>query len=239
MIRYSSSPVSRHPMRRRLARLPRIAAIAMLALLPLLAWAATPVAPVAPLVPGVDYVEIPNGTPMAPRPGKIEVVEVFGYTCPHCASFEPVFQEWKSEQRGDVNVVEVPAPFGGYWTPYAQAFYAAQSMNLVDRTHRDMFRAIHEEHRLPIGGATPKDVAAFYAGYGVDPKQFADTMTSKPIQAKLAQARDFLMRSEVEGTPTVVVAGKYRVIGKNAQDVLRIIDALVNRERAALPTRKQ
>lgn len=219
------------PMPRRLSGASRIVAIAMLALLPALAWAAPPA---AALVPGVDYVDIPNGAPMSPLPGKIEVVEVFGYTCPHCAAFEPVFQQWKTKQRSDVNIIPVPAPFGGYWIPYAQAFYAAQSMGLVDRTHEAMFKAIHEQHRMPIGGATPKEVAAFYANYGVDPVKFAATMTSKPIQAKLVTARDFLMRSEVDGTPSVVVAGKYRVTGKSSQDVLRITDALVSRERAAL-----
>lgn len=230
MIRHPLLPASR-----RLSRVARIAATALLVLAPLLASTA---APPPALVPGVDYVEIPNGTALAPRPGKIEVAEVFGYTCPHCASFEPVFQQWKSRQRNDVNVVGVPAPFGGYWIPYAQAFYAAQSMGLVDRTHRDMFRAIHDEHRLPISGATPKEIAAFYAGYGADPKKFAAAMTGKAVQAQLTQARDFLMRSEVEGTPTIVVAGKYRVQGKSADDVLRITDALVDRERAALAPRK-
>ena len=231
MIRHSSFRVPH-----RLAGATRIAVIAMLALLPVLAWAAPPA---AALVPGVDYVDIPNGAPMAPRPGKIEVVEVFGYTCPHCAAFEPVFEQWKSQQASDVNVIPVPAPFGGYWIPYAQAFYAAQSMGLVDRTHQAVFRAIHEEHRLPIGGATPKEVAAFYTAYGVNAEKFAAAMTSKPIQAKLTAAREFLIRSEVDGTPSVVVAGKYRVTGKNFQDVLRITDALVSRERAAMAPRKR
>lgn len=228
-------PKLTHPALHRRAGFGRIAATAILALLPLLAWAAPPA---DALVADVDYAEIPNGEPLAPQPGTIEVVEAFGYTCPHCANFEPVLQQWKDQQGDDVNVVLVPAPFGGYWIPYAQAFYAAHSMGLVERTHRDMFRAIHEEHRLPIGGATPEAVAKFYADYDVDPEKFAAIMTGKPVQAKLVTARDFLKRSGVEGTPTVVVAGKYRVLGKTAQDVLRITDALVARERSALSAAK-
>ncbi|QOY62488.1 thiol:disulfide interchange protein DsbA/DsbL [Lysobacter sp. H21R4] len=219
------------------ARFARLAATVLLAVVPLLACAAPP-APDA-LVAGTDYAVIPDGKPFETRPGKIEVVEVFGYTCPHCANFEPALQEWKQRQKPDVNVVSVPAPFGGYWIPYAQAFYAAQSMNLVERTHRDLFRAIHQEHRLPIGGATPQVIAKFYAGYGVDADDFAAAMTGKPVQEKLVAARDFLARSEVEGTPTLIVAGKYRVMGKSSDDVLRITDALVNRERAALVRQKK
>ena len=37
-------------------------------------------------VEGVDYVRIEAGA-WDPRPGRIEVVEIFGYTCRHCAHF--------------------------------------------------------------------------------------------------------------------------------------------------------
>jgi thiol:disulfide interchange protein DsbA len=231
------------PSRRRVRRIGlAVVSIVALAMLPLFAGAATPAA--QGLVAGVDYVDMPGGTAFAPHPGKIEVVEVFGYTCPHCAHFEPLLRAWKARQPADVEVVAVPAPFGGYWIPYAQAFYAAQSMGLLDRTHSAMFRAIHEQRRLPIGGATPARIAGFYADYGADPEKFAQAMTSPQTQAKLVQARDFLQRSGVEGTPSLIVAGKYRVLGNSAQDMLRIADALIQRERAGQrpkteqPTRK-
>ena len=66
-------------------------ALLLLLLSPLFAHAATPVA-------GVDYVEIPNGKPFAPLNGKVEVVEVFGYTCIHCAHFQPQVAAWKRKQ---------------------------------------------------------------------------------------------------------------------------------------------
>lgn len=56
----------------------------LLALVPLSAWAAVNHPPVV----GQDYVEISDGQPFAPLAGKIEVVEIFGYTCVHCAHFE-------------------------------------------------------------------------------------------------------------------------------------------------------
>lgn len=220
-------PGSRRPGPRRLARL---TAAAMLAVLPLFALAATPA---AALVEGTDYVEISGGAAFAPRAGKIEVVEVFGYTCPHCAHFEPLLSAWKARLPADVAFVAVPAPFGGYWIPYAQAFYGAQSMGLVDRTHMAMFRALHETRSLPITGATPAEIAGFYAGHGADPARFAEAMASPQTQAKLATAREFLLRSGVEGTPALVVDGRYRVLGNSAQDMLRIADALIQRERTA------
>ena len=183
---------------------------------------------------GTDYIEIAGGQPYQPAAGKIEVVEVFGYTCPHCAHFETLVESWKAKQPADVQFTPVAAPFGGYWTPYAKAFYTAQAMGLLDKTHEAVFNAIHVDRSLPAPPtvATPDQIAAFYAKYGVDAKQFASTMSSFAIDAKVKRANQFIQRSGVEGTPTIVVAGKYRVVGKGFEDMLRITDHLVAQERA-------
>ncbi|MEG3790573.1 thiol:disulfide interchange protein DsbA/DsbL [Lysobacter sp. CCNWLW3] len=193
---------------------------------------ATPPSGPAP-VAGTDYVEIPGGTPYAPSAGKIEVVEVFGYTCPHCAEFEPLVNAWRAKQTADVNFVPVAAPFGGYWVPYAKAFYTAESMGLIGRTHDAMFRAVHLDRSLPVNGVKPVDFAEFYAKFGANKQQFESTYASFAIDAKLKRAETFLTRSGVESTPNIVVDGKYRVIGKNFEDMLRITDHLVAQERAA------
>lgn len=207
--------------------------------------AASPVAPSAPAGPivpprgpapiaGTDYVEIPGGQPFQPGTGKIEVVEVFGYTCPACASFEPQVQAWKARLPADVEFVPVAAPFGGYWMPYAKAYYTAQAMGLADKTHEAMFRAIHVERSLSVQ-PTPTDaqIAQFYAKFGADPKQFESTMKSFAINAKLKRAQQFLMASGVESTPTMLVNGKYRVTGSGFDDTLRITEHLIAQERAA------
>lgn len=205
------------------------AALVLLALVPAAAMAQ---APTSPPVVGVDYVEIAGGEPFAAAPGKIEVAEVFGYTCIHCAHFEPLVSAWKAGLAEDVSFVLVPAPFGGYWVPYAQAFYAAQDQGLLDRTHADMFRALHETGSLPIVNPTAAEITSFYAGYGADPAQFAKAMASEATAARLERARGFLRRSGVEGTPTLIVAGKYRVLGGSFQESLNIAHALIERERA-------
>src|SRR3546814_16352922 len=94
-----------------------------------------------------------------PLNGKVEVVEVFGYVCPACARIEPLFSSWEETLPADVRVSYVPAPFGPQWTPYAEAFYVAEGMGLVDRTHPPMFHAIHIEASLPVQSATPDATA--------------------------------------------------------------------------------
>ena len=197
------------------------------------AQAAAAAASAPPPVEGQDYVKIQGGQPFIPD-GKIEVVEVFGYTCPHCATFQPLVNAFKSGLPADVRFTYVAAPFGGYWVPYAKAFYAAEQLGVVDRTHDAVFRAIHLERTLPIQPLpTDEQIAAFYGKQGVDAKQFASTMGSFAINGKLSRATQFIQRSGVDSTPTLVVNGKYRVTGKSPEDNLRIANQLVAQERAA------
>lgn len=185
-------------------------------------------------VAGTDYVEIPGGTPFKPGTGKIEVVEVFGYTCPHCASFDPLVSAWVAKLPADVNFVPVAAPFGGHWMPYAKAFFAAEAMGVAEQSHSAMFRAIHIDRSLPVQPApTDEQLGQFYAQFGVDPKQFASTMSSFAVSAKLNQAQQFLQRSGVDSTPVLLVNGKYRATGTSHEENLRITDHLVAMERAA------
>lgn len=186
-------------------------------------------------VEGVDYAVIEGGQPYQPLDGKIEVVEVFGYVCPACARFESQFTQWKERQPADVRVTFVPAPYGPQWIPYARSFYVADAMGLVGKTHTALFHAIHIAQTLPGEGKKPDEeaVAKWYGQYGADPKKFLADMHSFGTEAKIKRGMQFMVRSQVGGTPTLVVDGKYRVLGKSYDDMLRITDALVARERAA------
>ena len=173
---------------------------------PVVAGAPTGPAPVA----GTDYVELANGQPYAPLNGQVEVVEVFGYTCPHCAQFEPLITAWKRKQPADVRVTPVPAAFGGYWETYARAFFAAETLGVLEKSHEQMFNAIHVARQLGLD-ATPEQIGKFYEQYGVDAKTFANTMKSFGVETKLNRAKQFATRSQIEGTPSIVVNGKYLV----------------------------
>lgn len=215
--------------------LPRLALALMFLLPPGLTAAAAPVASAPALVAGVDYLEIPDGAAFAPAPGRVEVVEVFGYTCGHCANFEPELRAWVAKLPQDVQFTAVAAPFGGYWIPYAKAYYAAQSVGLAEATHEAMFEALHVEHSLPVSGPTPEEIAGFYARHGADAAKFVAAMSSPEVEAAMERAQGFIRRSGVDGTPSLVVNGKYRVIGgKTYADLLRITGALIARERALL-----
>lgn len=205
--------------------------ITLLALLPATTLAASPAA--APLVEGQDYEVIPDGKPFAPAKGKIEVAEVFGYTCIHCANLEPTLAAWKKTLPRDVQLTPVPAAFGGYWIPYARAFFAAQQLGVQQRTHQAVFDALHKTGALPIQNASIDEIANFYASQGVERAKFIAALRGPVVDQQLAKARDWVGGAGVEGTPTLIVNGKYRVTGgRNYSDMLKIADRLVARERA-------
>ncbi|MDI1252724.1 thiol:disulfide interchange protein DsbA/DsbL [Thermomonas sp.] len=195
-----------------------------------------------PPITGTDYAEIPNGHPFDTTDGRIEVVEIFGYVCPYCAAVQPTVGAMKAKFPSDVHMVYIPAAFGSVWDNYAKAYYTADAMGLVDKTHEAMFRAIHIDKTLKgeLGNDTPEDIAAFYAGYGADPKQFVSSMASFAIAAKVNRARQWVVAAfgdDRATTPTFIVNGKYRIKGKSMDDVFRILNQLIVAERtkAAAP----
>lgn len=195
---------------------------------------ATPPAGPAPVV-GTDYEEIPGGQAFDPVPGKIEVAEIFSYTCPHCAQFEPVLLDWRKKQTADVKFTPIAGPFGGNPIPFQKAFYAAQTLNLVEKTHEAMFRAVHIDQSLNFQTITDEQIGAFYAKYGVKAADFIGTMNSFAINAKGKRAEQFMQRSGVSASPSLVINGKYLVsTQKGFDDMLRVADHLVAKERAAL-----
>ncbi|HMB44091.1 MAG TPA: thiol:disulfide interchange protein DsbA/DsbL [Luteimonas sp.] len=186
-------------------------------------------------VAGTDYAVIQGGQPYDPLNGKVEVVEVFNFICPACARFEPLLGAWRKTLPADVRLTFVPADFNPQWHIYAQAYLVADAMGLDAKTHDAVFNAIHIEHSLPSESDPPdaRKVAAFYAKHGADAQQFIDAMSSFTVDAKLKRAKQFMMASGVEGTPTMIVDGKYRVTGKSDEDALRIVNQLIAQERAA------
>ncbi|HAI48137.1 MAG TPA: dihydroneopterin aldolase [Stenotrophomonas sp.] len=203
--------------------------LSLLVMLPLAAYAATPAN--APLVEGKDYERIAKSGPFQPLAGKIEVVEVFGYTCPHCAHFEPQLEAWAAKLPADVRFTPVPAAFGGAWDAWALAYYAADEVGVAKRSHRAMFQALHETRSLPMQNVSPDELAAFYKGYGVEPERFLAALKGDAVEQKFKAARAFAQRTQVPGTPALVINGRYLVKGDSFEALLRNADALIAQAR--------
>ena len=193
------------------------------------AQAQTP-APVA----GKDYTEIPNGRPLDPADGVVVVEEFFNYVCPACNSFEPSFVAWTAKLPPYAKVVHIPASFRADFMQYAKAYYAAEALGLVDKTHRDVYEAIHIKHAIPAEGDRPDEekIAAWYAGYGASKDEFLSAMRSFGVNVKVNRAAEHMQKNRVPSTPALVINGRYLVRGNTWDDTLRIASYLIEKERA-------
>jgi thiol:disulfide interchange protein DsbA len=184
-------------------------------------------------VQGRDYEVIDGGLPFQAVPGKVEVAEVFGYPCPHCAHFEPALEAWVAKLPAQASFVAIPADFRDDWVPYARAYWAAQALGVARRSHQAMYDALHVEQSLPLSGAAPEEIATFYQRYGIAPARFVAAYRAPAVDAQMERARAFVVRSELEGTPTLVVAGRYRVTADSRDRQLATARWLLDREIAA------
>ena len=157
---------------------------------------------------------------------------------PHCAHFEPVLAPWVRTLPAQARFVAIPADFQDSWVPYARAYFAAQALGVAQRSHAAMYAALHDERSLPTMDATPEEIATFYQRYGIAPARFAAAYKAPTVDAQMKRAREFVIRSRIDGTPSLVVAGKYRVTASNRDAQLRTARWLVDREIAAAAKRR-
>lgn len=209
---------------------------ALLALLLPVAALAQPMA--AGFREGVDYQTLPQPVGPFVKGKQLEIAEVFSYACVHCAHFQPLVNKYKKTMAKDVRWEYVPAAFGGPFDLMGRAFFAAKLMGVQEKTHDAVFAGIFEQQKIKQG--TPDEVADLYAGLGVDRAKFMAALRSPEVDARFKAARDFGVRTGVQSTPTLIVAGKYRVLGRQetgVEGMLRTADFLLARERAAAKAR--
>ncbi|NMY74009.1 MULTISPECIES: thiol:disulfide interchange protein DsbA [Pseudomonas] len=184
-----------------------------------------------PLEAGKTYIELANAVPVA-KPGKIEVVELFWYGCPHCYAFEPVVNPWVEKLPADVNFVRIPAMFGGPWDAHGQLFLTLEAMGVEHKVHNAVFEAIQKEGKRLTD---PADMADFLATQGVDKDKFLATFNSFAIKGQIVKAKELAKKYEITGVPTMVVNGKYRFdLGTTGgpEKTLNVADQLIAKERA-------
>lgn len=216
----------------------------LIVVLTLLLTAALPVhaqkAPALPgLAEGVQYNAIKDGKQFRPQaPGKIEVVEIFSYACPHCAHLQPKLEAWESTLPKSVTMSYMPAAFN-MEDPFMLGYFAAEAAKAVPLTHNRMFAAVHESGQL-ARNATLQQVTAFYLRLpGINGKAFSAALADKSsMRRKVMAAREFQMRSELQGTPALVVDGRYLVKGDSYDSYLanarKVIDAIAASRKPAL-----
>jgi protein dithiol oxidoreductase (disulfide-forming) len=174
-----------------------------------------------------QYGEINPPQPVEAKAGKIEVIEFFWYGCPHCYRLEPYIEAWLKKLPPDVEFRRVPAVFNQRWGHDAAVYYTLEAMGLVEKLHRPLFDAIHNDNLRTDNEAA---MTEWLQKRGVDPKKFMDTMKSFGVQSKTRRATQQTVAYKIDGTPAMAVHGRYTVSadqGRSQQGMLQAVDSLV------------
>ncbi len=185
------------------------------------------------LVEGKDYKLLSPAQPTSSPEGKVEVAEVFMFSCPHCFEFEPHWEAWEKHKADYINIVRLPASWNQLAKLHAQAYYTADVLGKLDAIDHDFFDAFHVKHDYLD---TVDKLRDFFGKHGVDADTFDKTFNSFAVHTKMQRADDLIKRYQVMGTPSVVVDGKYLTEGSMAGSYKRwfeIIDKLAAREHEA------
>lgn len=178
-----------------------------------------------------ELIEPPQATTTG---DKIEVVEAFSYACPHCNQVAPLVESIKKALPAKAAFVYLPVQFtSDAWKTYARAFYTAQALGIAEKAHADVFRAIYVDKKLSGNAPSMESLAEFYSKYGVSAADFLATSKSFAIETRLKRNEALVKAYGVDGTPSFIVNGKYRLSGQSAggfDKVEALIQFLVAKE---------
>ena len=197
------------------------------------ATAQTPAPAASTFVEGTHYQRITPAQPTITDLGKVEVAEVFMYSCPGCYAFEPYLTKWRAQLPDNVTFVRIPASFNAIAALHARAFYTAEALGKLDEIDAPFFEEFHQKgNRLD----SEESLADFFGRFGVDEQTFKTTFNSFAMHTKVKRADELIRRYRVPSTPSVVVNGKYLTNGQMAgsyEGWFRIIDQLAAEEQNA------
>jgi thiol:disulfide interchange protein DsbA len=179
------------------------------------ALAATPVSLALRAQPagGPGYSTLPTGLQIE-DPAKVEVAEFFWYGCIHCFNFESVLEAWVPNLPPDVYFRRIPAVFGEpRGINDAAIFYAFEALGVLNKLHRRLFDAIHQDR---LRTDNPAALGEWLGKNGLDPKKFDAMMKSFGVQSKVKRAGQLTAGARIDGTPALMVQGRYTISAEQA-----------------------
>lgn len=183
----------------------------------------------AAIVEGKDYVVLSKPQPVA-TPGKIEVIEFFSYHCIHCFHLEPVMAPWAKKLPADVSFRREQIVWGKQMEPLARLFATFNVTKTLDKLHGPALTAMVEKK---INLADENALKGWLATQpGVNVASFMQTYKSFGMNAQVARADKITRDYAIQGTPTVVVGGKYATLAAEPARLLQVVDELIVKARA-------
>ncbi|MBU6211676.1 MAG: thiol:disulfide interchange protein DsbA/DsbL [Gammaproteobacteria bacterium] len=168
---------------------------------------------------------------------KVEVIEIFWYGCGACFVLDPYLETWKKSKPAHVEFVRVPVTWNAGAKLHARLYYTLQALKQDDRLHTKVFDSIHRGGNGLLGrdeGTTLPVMLAWAKQNGIEEKAFTDAWNSMWVNTRLRQADETVRRYRAEGTPFMVINGKYTTDVGSAGGIpqmLNLINDLANAEK--------
>jgi thiol:disulfide interchange protein DsbA len=145
--------------------------------------------------------------------------------------------KWAAELPANSTFVRVPVSFGRReWGVLSRAYYTLEATGDLPRLDDALFEGIHKEGRKLF---SEDDLAAWAAEHGVDAAKFRAAFESPGVSAKTLRAEQLSRDYKVNSVPHLIVDGKYIVMGKTHEEMLKIARQLVDKSAAERKTAKR
>jgi thiol:disulfide interchange protein DsbA len=171
---------------------------------------------------GKDYTLL--NPPQPTNTKKIEVLEFFFYGCSHCYHLHPLLSAWKKTMPGDVELTYLPTVFRDSWEPMAYTYYALESMGKEGQLHDALYRAWNEDNIVLVD---EDKIADFVAKHGVNRAKFIAAYDSFAMKSMVTRAEQMIRSYHINGTPTLVVDGKYVIEGLEPEETIQALKRVI------------
>ncbi|MDC0183038.1 thiol:disulfide interchange protein DsbA/DsbL [Nitrosomonadales bacterium] len=176
---------------------------------------------------GVNFKTTKNIIPTESK-DKIEVIELFWYGCIHCFNMDPYLDKWADNLPKDVTFKRIPAIPRKDWIESAKAYYALETLGVVNKLHEKLFDAIHKEKSLKHND-TRALIKWITVNGKLDKKDVESAFNSFSMKAKLSRSYKIFKSAGATGVPTMIIDGKYFTSStmagseQNAIDIMNFI----------------
>ena len=176
------------------------------------------------------YRIIPTAENMSAAKERIEVVEVFAYSCNHCFNFETYLDQFEKSKADYIDFKKMPVVFNDAYKTHARIYYTAESLGNLDVMHRKIFKAMHLDRKSLTD---ENEIYQLFAEQGISKQQFLSRFRSFTVESKVNRAQRLTSKYKIRSTPTMVINGKYTANGpavKTFEDMLAVAKELAERE---------
>ena len=165
---------------------------------------------------------------------RVVVTEFFSYGCGHCYNFEPLLESFDARLPDGVMLQRTPVIWNNNpgMKLLAKTYYAVEVLDVFEPVHGAVFNAIHRQRKRL---SSPEAVKAVFVENGVSDSDFDRAFGSFGIDSMVRQAAARTEGARINGTPSLMVNGKYRIDTRQAgsqANMLKIAAFLADKELA-------